>query len=243
MAPVIPPLEDHSGPPAKSQGLPLESLTSSQIEQDCSEILAGIISQVVTCSEEGTHGPTLALTSCESATCSLGGVDPPADLALALSTLVSKNCRYVRKTLFNCGGCEAIIRNTSFCPCGTAQEFPSLLFKRTWKKSLSMFRKLGKISLNTTSTSPPTLVSLHQWARVILSRHGVVFAGLLTSTTGMVNLTTCNCFTTAPPVSPSHEIEEDDNIVLDTSGSLYLDKEVGIILQKNKIPMLNNKMA
>ena len=232
MAPVTPPLEDNPGPPAKSQGLPLESLTSSQIEQDCSEILLGIISQVVTCSEDGTHGPTGALTSCDSATCSLGGVDPPQDLALALSNLVSSNSRYKRKTLFNCGGCEAIIRNTSFCPCGTAQEFPALLFKRTWKKSLSILRKLEKISLNTITTSPPTLVSLHQWARVILTRHGVVFAGLLSSTTGMVNLTTCNCFATAPPVSTTHEIEEDDNIVLDTSGSLFLDKEVGIILQK-----------
>ena len=61
MAPVTPPsLEDNSGPPAKSQGQPLESLTSAQIEQDCSEILLGIISEAVTCSEEGTHahGPT-----------------------------------------------------------------------------------------------------------------------------------------------------------------------------------------
>ena len=125
-----------SGPPAKSQGQPLESLTSSEIEQDCCEILLGIISQAVTCSEEGTHGPTGALISCDSATCSLGGVDPPQDLALALSNLVSSNSRYVRKTLFNCGGCEAIIRNTSFCPCGTAQDFPALLIKRTWEKIL-----------------------------------------------------------------------------------------------------------
>ena len=87
MAPVILPLGDPSGPPTNTQGLPLESLTSSQNEQDCSEILEGILTQVVSCSEEGTHGPTLALTSCESATCSLGVVDPPADLALAISTL------------------------------------------------------------------------------------------------------------------------------------------------------------
>ena len=156
---------------------------------------------------------------------------PYQDLALALGKLVSSNIRYVRKTLFNCGGCEAIIRNTSFCPCGTAQEFPALLFKRTWKKSFSILRKLEKISLNTIQTSPPTPVSLHYWARVILTRHGVVFSCLLSSTTGMVNLTTCNCFATAPPESTTHEIEEDDNIVLDTSGSLFLDKEVGIILQ------------
>ena len=59
MAPVTPPtLEDNSGPPAKSQGQPLETLTSAQIKQDCSEILLDIISEAVTCSEEGTHGPT-----------------------------------------------------------------------------------------------------------------------------------------------------------------------------------------
>ena len=103
MAPVTPPsLEDNSGPPAKTQCQPLESLTSAQIVQDYSEILLGIISEAVTCSEEGTHGPTGAVTSCVSATCSLGGVSPPQDLALALSNLVSSNSRYKRKTLFNC---------------------------------------------------------------------------------------------------------------------------------------------
>ena len=159
MAPVTPPsLEDNFGPPAKSQGQPLESLTSAQIEQDCSEILLGIISQAVTCSEEGTHGPTGALTSCVSATCSLGGVSPPQDLALALSNLVSSNSRYKRKTLFNCGVCKAIIRNTTACPCSSAQDFSALLFKRAWKKSLAIFRKLENTSTNTiTSPHPPKL--------------------------------------------------------------------------------------
>ena len=222
-----PPLSDPSGPPTNTQGLALESLSSSQNEQDCSEILEDILTQ-----EEGTHGPTIGLTSCESATCSLGGVDPPADLALAISTLVSKNCRYVRKTMFNCGGCSTILKNTSYCACGTAQEFPSLLFKRTWKKSLALFTQLGKTSLNKIRTSPPTLVSLHQWARIILSRHGVVFAGLLSNTKGLATLTSCTCFATAAPVSTSLENDDEDNLVLDTSGSLYIEKEVRIISQK-----------
>ena len=232
MASVTPPsLEDNSGPPAKSQGQPLESLTSAQIEQDCSEILLGIISEAVTCSEEGTHGPTGALTSCVSATCSLGGVSPPQDLALALSNLVSSNSPYKRKTLFICGACKAIIRNTTACPCGSAKDFPALLFKR----------KVGKLentSTNTITSPPPTQVSLHKWARVILTSHGVMFAGLLTSATGMVNLTTCSCFTTTPPVSTSLEIETEETLALDTSGSLFLDKEVGTNSKKknNKSP-------
>ena len=181
---------------------------------------------MVSCSEEGSHGPTIGLTSCESATCSLGGVDPPADLALAISTLVSRNSRYVRKTMFNCGGCGTILKNTSYCACGTAQEFPSLLFKRTWKKSLALFTQLGKTSQNKIRTSPPTLVSLHQWARIILSHHGVVFAGLLSNTAGLANITSCTCFTTVAPVSPSHENDDEDKLVLDTSGSLFLEHEV-----------------
>ena len=125
--------ENPTGPPTKphnTQGIALESLSSSQNEQDCSEIFEDILTQVVSCSEEGTHGPTIGLTSCESVTCSLGGVDPPTDLALPVSTLVSKNCCYVRKTIFNCGGCGTILKKTSYCACGTAQEFSSLRRRR-----------------------------------------------------------------------------------------------------------------
>ena len=186
-----------------------------------------IISEAVTCSEDGTHGPTGSLTSCVSATCSLGGVSPPQDLALALSNLVSSNSRYKRKTLFNCGACKAILRNTTACPCGSAQDFPALLFNRVWKKSLGIFSKLENTSTNTNTSTPHTQVSLHKWARVILTCHGVMFAGLLSSTTGMINPTTCSCFMSTPPVSPTLEIETEETLALDTSGSLFLDKEVG----------------
>ena len=149
MVPVTPPESDPTGPPTKPsiiQGIALEALSHSQNEQLCSQIMEDILSNVVSCSEDGSHGPTIGLTSCESATCSLGGIDPPADLALAISTLVSRNARYVRKTMYNCAGCGTILKNTSFCVCGTPQEFPSLLFKRTWKKSLAFFTQLGKMS-------------------------------------------------------------------------------------------------
>ena len=155
MAPVTPPtLEDSPGSPAKSQGQALETLTSAQIEQDCSVLVLEIISEVtsVTCSEDGTHGPT----GCVSATCSLGGVSPPQDLALALSNLVSSNSRYKSKTVFKCGACRAILRNTTGCPCGSAQDFPALLFKRAWKKSLGIFSKLENTSTNTNTSTPPT---------------------------------------------------------------------------------------
>ena len=93
-------------------------------------------------------------------------------------------------------------------------------------------------STNTITSTPPTQVSLHKWARVILTCHAVMFAGLLTSTTGMINPTTCSCFTSTPPVSTSLEIETEETLALDTSGSLFLDKEVGNNSKKsdNKSP-------
>ena len=229
MVPVSPPERDPTGPTTKPhiiQGIALEALSSSQNEQVCSQIMEDILSHVVSCSEEGSHGPTIGLTSCESATCSLGGVDPPADLALAISTLVSRNSRYVRKTMFNCGGCGTILKNTSYCACGTAQEFPSLLFKRTWKKSLALFTQLGKTSLNKIRTSPsesPPVGKDH-----IVPPRGV-FAGLLSNTTGLATITSCSCFATVAPVSPSLENDDEDKLVLDTSGSLFLEHEVRII--------------
>ena len=54
-----------------------------------------------------------------------------------------------------------------------------------------------------------------------------MFAGLLSSTTGMTHRTTCSCFMSTPPVSPTLEIETEETLALDTSGSLYLAKEVG----------------
>ena len=185
MVPVTPPESDPTGPPTKptvNQGIALEDLSHSQNEQLCSQIMKDILINVVSCSEDGSHGPTIGQTSCESATCSLGGIDPPADLALAISSLVRRrNARYVRKTLYNCLGCGIILKNTSFCVCG---------------------------------------------ARIILSHHGVVFAGILSNTAGLANITSCTCFTTVDPVSPSHENDDEDKLVLDTSGSLFLEHEV-----------------
>ena len=83
------------------------------------------LSNVVGCDEAGSQGPTIGLTSCESATCSLSGIDPPVDLALAISSLVSKNARYIRKTMFNCAGSARILKNTSYCVCGLQEEFPA----------------------------------------------------------------------------------------------------------------------
>ena len=53
-----------------------------------------------------------------------------------------------------------------------------------------------------------------------------------------VNPTTSSCFTSTPPVSTSLEIETEETLALDTSGSLFLDQEVGNNSKKsdNKSP-------
>ena len=232
MSPVNPPtLEDSQEsppkPPAQPKGPALDTLTSAQIEQDCSDLVLEILSEVVQCSEDGSHGPTGPQTSCVSATCSLGGVSTPQDITLALSNLVSSNSRYKRKTYFNCGSCQAILRNTTACHCGSSQDFPAILFKKAWKKALGIFTKLEKTSTKTITPTTPTQVSLHKWARYILTCHGVMFAGLLSSTSGMTHRTTCSCFMDSPPVTPTLEIETEETLALDTSGSLFLEQEVG----------------
>ena len=72
------------------------------------------------------------------------------------------------------------------------------------------------------------MVSLHVWARIILSHHGVVFAGILSNTAGLSHKTACSCFTSNPVTtdSPTHEYEDEDQIVLDTSGNLFDEQEV-----------------
>ena len=102
-------------PPAQPKVPALDTLTTAQVEQDSSDIVLEILTEVVPCSEDGSHGPTGPQTSCESATCSLGGVSTPQDITLALSNLVSSNSRYKRKTYFNCGSCQSILRNTTAC--------------------------------------------------------------------------------------------------------------------------------
>ena len=54
-----------------------------------------------------------------------------------------------------------------------------------------------------------------------------MFAGLLSSTSGMTHRTTCSCFMESPPVTPTLEIETEETLALDTSGSLFLEQEVG----------------
>ena len=232
MSPINPPtLEDSQEPPPKPPAQPkgpaLDTLTTAEVEQDCQDIVLEILAEVVQCSEDGSHGPTGPQTRCESATCSLGGVSTPQDITLALSNLVSSNSRYKRKTYFNCGSCQSILRNTTACHCGSSQDFPAILFKKCWKKALGFFTKLEKTSTKTITPTPPTQVSLHKWARYILTSHGVMFAGLLSSTSGMSHRTTCSCFLASPPVTPTLENENEDTLALDTSGSLFLDQEVG----------------
>ena len=99
-------------------GLTLEELTPTQNSQICQEILEEIFNTIVYCSEGGSHRPTSDLTSCFSPTCSLSGLDPLLDLATAVATLVSTNCRYQMKVSFNCSGCLKILRNTTHCLCG-----------------------------------------------------------------------------------------------------------------------------
>ena len=143
MAPSTPPtLEDTKEPPADqppSQSLDptLDSLTAEEISQDCKDILTDILQEVVVCSEAGVHGPNGPQTSCVSATCSLGGVSPPQNITLALANLVSTNARYRRKSYYNCGQCQTVLRNTTSCHCGNSIDFPANLFKKCWTNLMS----------------------------------------------------------------------------------------------------------
>ena len=160
MPPINPPtLEDSQEPPPKPPAQPkgpaLDTLTTAEVEQDCQDIVLEILAEVVQCSEDGSHGPTGPQTRCESATCSLGGVSTPQDITLALSNLVSSNSRYKRKTYFNCGSCQSILRNTTAYHCGSSQDFPAILFKKCWKNALGFFTKLEKTSTKTITPTHP----------------------------------------------------------------------------------------
>ena len=214
-------------PPTQSLGPTLDSLTAEQLSQDCKDILADILQEVVVCSEAGVHGPNGPETSCVSATCSLGGVSPPQDITLALANLVSNNQRYRRKCYFNCGQCTAVIRNTTSCHCGHKIDFPTILFKKCFTKSLAFFSKLEVTSNHTTTDSPKNHVSLHRWARYLLSSHGVMFTGLLDNATGLSNRTSCSCFQAQEPDKSMLETEQDESLALNVSGSLFHSHEVG----------------
>ena len=227
-------------PPTQTLGPTLDSLTTEEISQDCKDIISDILQEVVECSESGVHGPTGPQTSCVSATCSLGGVTPPQDITLALSNLVSTNARYRRKSYYNCGQCQAVLRNTTSCHCGNSIDFPANLFKKCWTKSLAFFTKLEITSNPTTTTTPKTQVSLHRWARYILSAHGVMFTGLLTNATGLSNKTTCSCFQAQESDKPTLETENDESLALNISGSLYHSHEVGKFPKKGQNIELTN---
>ena len=187
-------LEDTQDPPAdkpptKSLGPSLDSLTLEQLTQDCQDILGDILQEVVVCSEGGGPWPQRARDLMCLRDRSLGGVNPPQDLSLALANLVSNNQRYRRKCYFNCGQCTAVIRNTTSCKCGNKIDFPNILFKKSSSKSMAFFSKLEVTSNHTTTDSPKSHVSLHRWARYLLSSHSVMFTGLLENATGLSNRT------------------------------------------------------
>ena len=51
--------------------------------------------------------------------------------------LVSSNARYRRKTYYNCGSCQAVLRNTTACHCGNSIDFPANLSRQlttSWPK-------------------------------------------------------------------------------------------------------------
>ena len=77
------------------------------------------------------------------------------------------------------------------------------------------------------------MVSLHVWSRIILSHHGVVFAGLLHNTARLTSKTSCSCFIITPvtTVTPVYDCEDEEPIVLDTSGPLFDNMEVLIKLK------------
>ena len=248
MAPITPPtLEDSQEPPpkppAQPQGPALDTLSTAEIEQDCQDVILEIMLEVVQCSEDGSHGPTGPQTSCESATCILGGVSTPQDITLALSNLVSSNSRYSRKTYYNCGSCQAVLCNTTACHCGNSIDFPANLFKQSWTKSLAFFTKLENTSNQTTTSTPKTQVSLHRWARYILSAHGVMFTGLLTTASGLSHKTTCSCFLAQPSDKPTLETENDESLALNISGSLYHSQEVGKYPKVTTIKPINSALT
>ena len=89
MVPVTPadkvPLSGPADKPTSHQGPALEDLTHTQNVMLCVDIMDEVLNTVVGCDKDGSHGPTQELTTCFSATCSLSGLDPPVDLATAIS--------------------------------------------------------------------------------------------------------------------------------------------------------------
>ena len=105
-------------PATQNQGPTLASLSQEQLTMDCQDVVDDILTQVVVCSELGVHGLNGPETTCMSATCSLGGINPTSDISAALAELVSNNHHYRRKSLFNCSKCSIKLSNSTSCKCG-----------------------------------------------------------------------------------------------------------------------------
>ena len=122
-------LDQGHSPATLDQGHTLASLSQQQLTMDCEEVVDDILTQVVVCSELGVHGLNGPDTTCMSATCSLGGINPTSDISAALAELVSSNVRYERKTLFNCSKCSLILSNSTSCGRGQPTDFPKNIFR------------------------------------------------------------------------------------------------------------------
>ena len=191
------PEEGHSSA-SPAQGIPLSTLSPLQLNTDCAEIVESMLSQALTCSEQGVHGLGED-TSCLSPTCSLGGVDPINDLSGAIAELVSSNSRFRRKALYNCPKCQNILVNATNCVCGSKSEFPRVLFRKAFAKAMALLSKINSLAKSRPIDSVRTHVTVHRWASYIMTCHTVGYAGLLSKASGIKKLVTCNCFAATMP--------------------------------------------
>ena len=168
----------------QAQGIPLSSLTPQQLNTDCAELVESMLSQAVTCSEQGVHGLGQD-TSCLSPTCSLGGVSPISDLSGAIAELVSSNSRFRRKVLYNCSKCQNILVNATSCGCGATSEFPRVIFRKAFAKAMALLTKIDSLAKTRPIDSVRTHVTIHRWASYLMTSHTVAYAGLLTKANGI----------------------------------------------------------
>ena len=211
-------LDQGHSPATIDQGHTLASLSQQQLTMDCEEVVDSILTQVVVCSELGVHGlgPD---TTCMSATCTLGGVNPTSDLSAALAELVSSNVRYRRKVLFNCGKCSQILSNSTSCGCGQPTDFPKLIFRKTFAKVMSFLTKLEALTKSRTNSSPKSHVSIHRWASYLMSSHTVPYTGLLINASGINKRVTCSCFQAEVPIRAKLETVQGDTVAPNVSGT------------------------
>ena len=194
---------------------------------DCQDIVGEILTQVVVCFELGVHGLNGPETTCMSATCSLGGINPTSDISAALAELVSTNQRYRRKSLFNCSKCSIKLSNSTSCKCGQPRDFPKILFRKTFAKAMSFFTKLEALSKNSPTNSPKTHVSIHRWAGYLMSSHSISYTGLLINASGITKRLSCTCFQAEEPNRAMLETDQGDSVAHNVSGSIFNSREVG----------------